>query len=73
MKSTDWYTAMDNFPLWWATVATAVIFIAILVGVWLVRREVVYDDAPDLAPWRDLRVWATVLILIQLTIYFLFS
>lgn len=63
----------ELFPLWWANAFTIALFVAIAVGCWLVKPEAIFGDAPDQARWRDLRVWATALICIQVFIYYIFS
>ncbi|MDP6096358.1 MAG: hypothetical protein QGG67_10300 [Gammaproteobacteria bacterium] len=63
----------DLFPLWWASAATVVIFLLLGLGCWLVKKEAFMSDAPDQASWRDLRWWASGLIVLQLFIYYLFS
>ena len=75
-NSSTWSTGgreMDNLPLWWASLGTVIIFLVLLILNWTVRKTSFMSDAPDEANWRDLRVWATVLIFIQLAIYFVFS
>ena len=64
---------MSNLPLWWASAATVLIFLVLLVLIWSLKREKVLEGAADNHAWRDLRVWATVLIMVQLFIYYLFS
>ena len=63
----------ESFPLWWASVATVIIFLILWSGCWLIGREAFVSDAPDQARWRDLRWWASGLIVLQLYIYYLFS
>lgn len=63
----------ELFPLWWATAITMALFVAIAVACWLLPRDDVLADAPDKARWRDLRWWATALVIVQLIIYAIFS
>ena len=63
----------EQFPQWWAYVITVVLFLLLGVGSWLVPKKEVFADAPDQSRWRDLRLWATLLIAVQLLIYFQFS
>jgi hypothetical protein len=63
----------EQFPQWWAYVFTVVLFFLLLAGSWLIPRKEILADAPDQARWRDIRIWATVLIAVQLLIYFMFS
>lgn len=64
---------MTDLPLWWASAGTVVIFLLLLVLNWKINPSGYMTDAPDQARWRDLRVWATALIMAQLMIYFIFQ
>ena len=61
-----------SLPLWWAKVVTVVLFGGILVWVWFVPNSFIFRGAPDKKRWRDVRIWATVLMLIQIAIYLQF-
>ena len=58
-------------PVAWALPATFVAFGLLVAVVWWVPRTSVFEAAPDGARWRDLRLWATVLVVAQLGIYLL--
>ena len=62
----DW---LASLPLWWGKVIAAVFFLAIAVWAWRRPRSYIYRGAPDDRRWRDLRVWASVLMVIQVLIY----
>ena len=62
---------LASAPVAWALPATFVAFALLLVVVWWVPRESVLEDAPSGARWRDLRLWATLLVVVQLGIYLL--
>ncbi|MEX2326586.1 MAG: hypothetical protein WD558_02545 [Pseudomonadales bacterium] len=64
---------LTAMPLWWATALTVLLFIGIGVGTWTLSREKSFSDAPDQSRWRDLRIWASVLVVVQLAIYLMFS
>jgi len=64
---------MTDWPLWWASAATVLIFLLLLGVIWSLKRDKILEGAVDQHSWRDLRIWATLLILIQLLIYYLFS
>lgn len=64
----DWVTSL---PLAWALPLTFAAFAVLTVLIWRVPRAAVVADAPDGAFWRDLRLWATLLIAVQLGIYLL--
>ena len=60
------------WPTWWANVFAALLFVAIGLLVWRVPLRMLNADAPDGAKWRDIRYWATALVILQLVIYYLF-
>jgi len=62
-----------NLPLAWANYLSILIFLCIFVLVWSIPKKVVFEDAPDQSRWRDIRVWATVLVAVQLFIYAVFN
>jgi hypothetical protein len=66
---TEW---VHQLPAWYAKVCTAVLFVSIISFVWTLPKKFVYQGAPDGKRWRDLRIWATILILIQSVIYAFF-
>ena len=63
----------EQFTQWWANVITVILFLLLAAGVWLIPKKRILADAPDKARWRDIRLWATALIAVQLMIYFVFS
>ncbi len=65
----DW---LAGLPLWWGKVIATVFFLAVAVWAWRRPRSYIYRDAPDNHAWRDLRVWASVLMVIQIMIYLAF-
>ena len=64
---------LDSAPVWWANVLTQVLFVLIALAVFIVPKRVFMADAPDQSRWRDVRLWAVALVLVQLGIYALFS
>jgi hypothetical protein len=65
----DW---LAGLPLWWGKVIATLCFVGVAVWAWLRPRDYIYNDAPDNHRWRDLRVWASVLMVIQILIYMSF-
>ena len=57
----------------WALVASIVLLLVTLVWSWFRSREFIFQGAIDQQSWRDLRVWATVLMLVMIVIYFIFK
>lgn len=64
---------MIELPLWWATAITVVLLVCLSGFVWLMPGIKVYAKDEDSVIWKDLRLWASLLILIQLGIYYLFG
>ena len=58
-------------PVAWALPLTFVAFAVLIALIWALPRASILKDAPDGAGWRDLRIWATVLVCFQLGIYLL--
>ena len=47
---------LAHLPLSWANYLSIMGFVCLLVLVWLVPRNIVYEDAPDQSRWRDIRL-----------------
>ena len=47
-------------------------FMLILIFALYQRRDYVYQGAPDQARWRDLRIWAALILIAQSTLYLIF-
>ena len=62
-----------DLPVVWANYASISGFILLAVLVWLIPKKLIYAQAPDQARWRDIRLWASILILMQVTLYVLFQ
>jgi len=64
---------LQSAPVWWANAITQVLFVLIAIACFAVPRQVFMHDAPDQSRWRDVRLWALALVVVQLGIYALFS
>ena len=62
-----------ELPVAWANYISIAGFLFLGVLVWSIPRRLIFMDAKDEAPWRDIRIWATVLIIIQLILYLVFT
>ena len=62
-----------NLPTEWANYLSMLGFVILAVLVWAIPRHLVLAESPDARRWRDLRLWASVLISVQLVLYVLFS
>lgn len=49
----------------------AVLGLFVLTGIWLwtLKKDYIYLGAPDRAAWRDLRIWATLVLLPYIAVY----
>jgi len=65
----DWF---QSLPLYWAQVIAVVLFAGTIVWAWTRPRAYIYRDAPTQKRWRDLRIWATILMIIQIILYISF-
>ena len=65
---------LSSLPVAWANSLTMALFAVLLVLMWVIfSRQQVFGDAPDQSWWRDLRIWGTLVIFVQLGIYSLFQ
>ncbi len=62
-----------TLPTEWANYLSMAGFIVLAVLVWAIPKHLVLAESPDTRRWRDLRLWASVLISVQLVLYVLFS
>lgn len=63
---------LASIPLFWGKVFAAAFFVGMIVWAWLRPRKYIYEDSPDEKRWRDLRIWASVLLGIQVILYVVF-
>jgi len=64
---------MIDLPVVWANYISIAGFVFLAVLVWAIPRELIYADATDQARWRDIRIWATILIIVQILLYIFFT
>lgn len=65
----DW---LAGLPLVWGKAIAVAAFIGIAIWAWRRPHSFVYQGAPDSSGWRDLRIWASVLMAVQIAIYLVF-
>ena len=63
---------MLYLPVMWANYASMGGFIFLAILVWLIPKKLIFAEAQDQSRWRDMRLWASALILLQLFIYSIF-
>ncbi len=60
---------LGGLPMWIAITCAMGLYLAALLWVWRLRREFVFQGAPDRQRWRDLRIWATGVLLPYIAVY----
>jgi len=63
---------LAGIPLFWGKIVAVIFFVGMSVWAWFRPRKYIYEDSPDEKRWRDLRIWATVLLSIQVVLYAVF-
>jgi hypothetical protein len=66
------FAAVDAMPMWYAKAGALLIFAAILALVWSLPRTYIYEEGDELPAHKDLRYWASGLLLIQFGLYWIF-
>ena len=61
-----------DLPTEWANYISMAGFLLLAGLIWLIPKKLIFSEAKDHSKWRDIRVWATELIIIQLGIYSIF-
>jgi hypothetical protein len=60
---------LGSLPIWVAMACALGLYIAALGWVWCLPRTFVFRGVPDSKRWRDLRIWATLVILPYIAVY----
>jgi len=58
-----------RIPLYWGIIVIGIIMVGIAIWAASRPRKYIYEGAPNNARWRDLRIWAVLLMAIQLAIH----
>ena len=64
---------LANLPVAWANYLSIAGFLFLGGMVWMIPRSLIFTEARDQSRWRDIRLWATVLIAMQLMLYAIFT
>lgn len=64
---------LGQLPMTVATASAVGLYVIALIWVWLLRPDFVFRGAPDRRWWRDLRIWATVVVLPYIAIYYFYG
>ena len=62
-----------ELPVIWANYISIAMFLALGVGVWNIPKSAVVPEEYEGQFWRDLREWATGLIVFQMVLYAYFT
>ena len=62
----------DRIPIFAARIITVFFYLLLAFWVWRRSKSFVLEGAPTKRNWRDLRLWALILIGIQIVLYFVF-
>lgn len=63
---------MSEIPIIWAYLLVNLFFLVLLVWCWRLPHSYIFRGAGDQAHWKDLRIWATIAIVMQMGIYWMF-
>ncbi len=60
---------LGSLPMSVAMVCAIGLYLIAIVWVWTLGREFVFRGAPDQKRWRDLRIWATLVVIPYIALY----
>ena len=63
---------LAGIPLLWGKIFAVATFVGVIIWVWFRPKRFIFLGAPDKRKWRDLRIWASILMIIQIIIYLSF-
>lgn len=71
------HTPIDNWlgslPMSVAMACALGLYAIAVIWVWRLQKEFVFRGAPDQKKWRDLRIWATLVVVPYVAVYILFG
>jgi len=65
----QWLNGLD---LVWGKIIAVILYIVIMVWVWTLPKNYIMIGSPTNRTWRDLRIWASILMLIMILVYLKF-
>ncbi|MDD2890972.1 MAG: hypothetical protein PHE49_10105 [bacterium] len=65
----QWLSGLSS--IWVKGIATA-FFLLMIIWAILLPKEYIFKGAPDKKLWRDLRLWAVIVLVVQIIIYIKF-
>jgi hypothetical protein len=60
---------LGELPMSVAMVCCIGLFVVALIWVWCLKRDFIFRGAPGMEWWRDLRIWATLVVLPYIAVY----
>jgi hypothetical protein len=63
---------LGSVPIFWAKIIAVITFSGGIWWTWIRPKSFVLKDSPDKKNWRDLRIWITVIMIIQIVVYLYF-
>jgi hypothetical protein len=63
---------LEGLPIVLGKYIVTLLFIVMIVWAWFRPPKFIFEGAPDKSRWRDLRIWATVFLGIQVILYMIF-
>ncbi|MCK4304619.1 MAG: hypothetical protein KAY24_10320 [Candidatus Eisenbacteria sp.] len=58
-----------DIPLFWAKILGTIFFVSVIIWALMRPKEYIFRGAPDRKRWRDLRIWAAVILVVQIILY----
>lgn len=62
---------LGTVPMSVAMACAIGLFVVALIWTWLIKRDFIFRGSPDQAWWRDLRIWATLVVIPYIAVYLL--
>jgi hypothetical protein len=63
---------LRELPLYVPKIIATLIFIGVTVWAWMRPKSFIYEGAPNKKMWRDLRLWITGMMAVQIFLYWYF-
>lgn len=63
---------LESIPLFWGKIIAIVFFLGMIIWAWFRPHSFIFHEAPNACFWRDLRIWASIFLGIQVFLYVVF-